>query len=85
MGYEICYEKKPRRGLFRLTAVAFCVFLALVLTCWPRGRQILAGIFFPGNRQVTARALELLAETLGSGAGAMEALEAFCGCVLSGG
>lgn len=84
MGYEINYGKRRRNGLPWLTLGIFCAFLALVCVCWPRGRAVLVGICFPGDGQVTARALGLMAGKLKAGAGAMEALEAFCGCVLAG-
>lgn len=84
MGYEIHYEKPARKRLLWLTVGAFCTFLALAWVFWPQGRTVLAGTLFPGDRQVTAQALALLAGKLKDGAGAMEALEAFCGCVLAG-
>lgn len=85
MGYEIYYGKRERRRLPWLTAGAFAAFLVLVLACWPRGRAVLAGSLFPGDRQVTARALRLLARELKDGEGILEAMEAFCGCVLAAG
>lgn len=85
MGYEIYYGKRERRRLPWLTAGAFAAFLVLVLACWPRGREVLAGTLIPGDRQATARALGLLARELKGGAGVMEAVEAFCGCVLAAG
>lgn len=84
MGYEINYGKQPRKRLPWLTLGAFCTFLMLVWAFWPRGRAVLVGVCFPGDRQATARALGLLAGKLKAGAGVVEALEAFCGCVLAG-
>lgn len=84
MGYEIHYGKRERKRLPWLTVGIFCAFLALVWAFWPQGRAVLVGTFFPGDGQVTARALALLAGKLKDGAGAMAALEAFCGCVLAG-
>lgn len=84
MGYEIHYEKPAGKRLPWLMAGAFSAFLLLVWAFWPQGRAVLVGTFFPGDRQVTARALVLLAGKLKDGAGAMAALEAFCGCVLAG-
>ena len=85
MGYEIYYGKRERRRLPWLTVGAFATFLVLVFACWPRGRTVLAGSLFPGDRQVTVRALGLLARELKGGAGVLEAVEAFCGCVLAAG
>lgn len=84
MGYKIEYGKQERRKLPQLTILAFCLFLLLVCAFWPQGRAVLVETFFPGDRQVTARAVALLVGKLRDGAGAMEALEAFCGCVLAG-
>lgn len=85
MGYEIYYGKREKRRLPWLTVGAFAAFLVLVFAFWPRGRAVLAGTIFSGDRQVTARALELLARELKNGEGILEAVEAFCGCVLAAG
>lgn len=85
MGYEIHYGKRERRRLPWLTAGAFAAFLVLVFACWPRGWEVLAETLFPGDRQVTVRALGLLAGKLRSGEGILEAVEAFCGYVLAAG
>lgn len=83
MGYVIHYGKQEKRQFGRMTTVAFLIFLLLVCTCWPRGRSILMGLLLPGDRETTLQALALLSGELKSGAGVMEALETFCGCIFA--
>ncbi|MDD5863524.1 MAG: hypothetical protein PUD80_02655 [Firmicutes bacterium] len=84
MGYRVAYDtggKKRRQRSRRapvLTAAAFLVFLLLVNGLWPRGRQALRDMVFPGDRTVTAAAWDELTRQLRAGEPVGSAFEAFC-------
>lgn len=90
MGYRVEYEtvRKVRRmeqrttRLPALTAAAFVLFLVLVGSFWPKGKEVLREILIPGDPAVTVAALEDLAEELKTGTELDDALENFCQTVV---
>lgn len=88
MGYRVEYEpmgkvKKWEKGkLSMLTAAFLLAFLLFVNGFWPRGREVLRQIFWPGDGMVTAAALDAFAEELRSGESVGTAVESFCRCVI---
>ena len=84
MGYRVEYDRgrqKRRQGrgrLLVLTAAVFLGFLLLVNGLWPRGRETLQAIVFPGDRAVTAAAWEEMTAKLQAGEPVGSAFEAFC-------
>lgn len=90
MGYRVEYEtvRKVRRmeqktaRLPALTAGAFLLFLILVGSLWPKGKEVLREMLIPGDPAVTVAALEDLAQELETGAELGDALENFCRTVV---
>lgn len=90
MGYRVDYQPvKKVRGVEKRTArlpalIAVCLvlFLLLVNCTWPRGAQVLRGLFFPGDAAATAAALEDFAMELKAGEELPSALESFCRSVI---
>lgn len=80
MGYRIDYA--PKQSLGARTARWFLVFLLLVSLLWPRGRNLLGQVLFPGDRAVTVAALEHMAGELEDGKPLKGALEDFCRSIL---
>lgn len=84
MGYRVEYgrdgqKRKQEKGrLPALTAAFFLVFLLLVNGLWPKGREALRRIVFPGDRVVTVAAWEEMTRQLRSGESVGSAFEAFC-------
>lgn len=93
MAYRITYlPVKKVRGMEKRTARApalgtifFLLFLLLVHSAWPRGREVMQRLIFPGDAAVTAAALEELTGALKSGERLSEALEGFCSSVMENG
>lgn len=91
MGYQVEYEPtgkvhrqddKKQGNLPALTAAFLLAFLLLVNGFWPRGREVLCEIFFPGDAAVTAAALDTFAQELRDGKPVGTAVESFCRCVI---
>ncbi len=86
MGYRIEYppirklrgQERQRSREAALTGLVFLLFLALVCSFWPQGKEFLKGLVFSGNWSVTAGALEDMVTELGEGAPFLQALEGFC-------
>ena len=86
MGYRVVYRpikkirgsEKQKARRTALTALFFLVFLILVNTCWPQGRDFLREVLFPGDSSVAVMALENLADELKAGEGVWDAVENFC-------
>lgn len=92
LGYRVEYGSvKKVRGLEKrfsrvsaLTALCILLFCILVGTFWPKGRDVLRSLVFPGDPVVTAAAFEDMAEQLREGENLSDALHAFCAQVLEG-
>lgn len=84
MGYRIDYGQRKKRGLWPMTAGWFLVFLLLVGAFWPRGREALRNVLFPGDWAVTMAAMEDFAQTLRAGEALGVAVEGFCRTVFNG-
>lgn len=93
MGYRIEYtdggekarslkEKAPSRWL--MTGMFLLVFAILVNCLYPRGKEVLEMIFWPGDKAQTVAALETMTEELGAGKPVGEAIEGFCREILDG-
>lgn len=93
MGYQITYDRdvikkkkmrvhkiKWKRVALSVTAAALVVTLAL-----PAGRLWIRDLILPGDEDVTAAALEGLAEDLSAGEPVGEAVETFCREIIAGG
>ena len=82
MGYRVEYgrdgHKRKKGRLTVLTVSALLAFLLLVNGLWPRGREALRRIVFPGDRAVTAAAWKEMTRQLRSGESVGSAFEAFC-------
>lgn len=85
MGYRVLYPGKSgsrireKRRFYRrvLTVFCFSVFLLLVNFCWPRGREVLRQLLFPGNSVVAVAALNDMAAELSYGESWPDALSGF--------
>ena len=92
MGYRVEYGPvKKVRGMEKrvsggasLIAVCLLLFLVLVSSFWPAGKEMLRKLIFPGDPVVTAAALEDLTESLRSGEDLSDSMAAFCIQVLEG-
>lgn len=86
MGYRVEYEpmekrkveEKKSRRVPALTAAFLLFFFLLVHAFWPRGREVLGEILWPGDAAVTAAALEQFAQELRMGQPLGDAVEGFC-------
>lgn len=90
MGYLIEYDKgmTKKRAIYRKKSGAGRILaLALLLGTMllPAGRTALRNLILPGNEEITAHALEALAEDLKAGDTVGEAVEAFCKEIIHGG
>lgn len=84
MGYRIDYGPGPRRRVSPMVAGWFLLFLLLVGAFWPKGREVLGDVLFPGDWAVTTAAMEDFARTLRSGEELGVAVEGFCRTILKG-
>lgn len=87
MGYRVEYEAMWKIGkrtsgekqrIPGLTAAFLLAFVLLVNGFWPRGREVLREILWPGDTAVTAAALETFAQELREGEPVGAAVESFC-------
>ena len=87
MGYQILYDTeiqnnpytKARKSPFGLmVGSSFLFFLLLVSAFWPRGKDVLQGLIWPGERQMTIHAAECFARELRNGEPFGDAAERFC-------
>lgn len=86
MGYRVDYQpirkvrgaEKRKARVTALTALCLVLFVLLVNSMWPRGAEVLRGMFFPGDAAVTVSALEDLAVELKAGEELTSAFETFC-------
>lgn len=86
MAYRIDYGQPSgakgmprRRGQLGDTiCVALAVFLLLTHFFWPAGRDALAQLLLPGDRESTGRAFSTLVEELQQGQSVGAAVSAFC-------
>lgn len=87
MGYRVVYEPVSKKvPLFRekrfripgMAAVCFLLFLLLVNGIWPRGREVLQKILWPGNGETTLLAAEAFVQELRYGEPIGDAVESFC-------
>lgn len=87
MGYRVEYgsagktsrrKREEKQRLPKLTAAFLLAFLLLVNGFWPRGREMLREILWPGDAVVTAAALEAFAQELREGEPVGMAVESFC-------
>lgn len=86
MGYRIEYQpiNPVRHGHIRrtrvgiLTGLCFLLFLFLVTSFWPQGRDLLRELLIPGDPDVTMMALETFAGELRRGVTFSNAAESFC-------
>lgn len=92
MAYRILYDRegadKPPKGGYRrflLTTCCFLLFLWVVCTFWPEGREILRVTLIPGDPDQTLHAAEVFAQELGSGFCVADATRNFCMAVLAHG
>lgn len=94
MSYRVEYgpagEKEKTAGeaggrLIALTAVCLLTFLILVNVFWPRGRDVLQRILWPGDSEVTQQAVEAFVDELRYGVSIGDAAEGFCLAVLKDG
>jgi len=99
MSYQIIYgrmEAKKRKKRFRIRsnigkkniAVISCglVLLLLVLMLvFPGNISLLRELLLPGDAEITAQALENMAEVIAQGESLQTALEAFCRQIIGGG
>lgn len=92
MGYQILYDSGLRKDpgsnaqkspLGLMAAGAFLTFLLLVTAFWPRGREVLQRLIWPGDRQTTIQAAECFARELHSGEPFWDAAESFCREILT--
>ncbi len=91
MAYRVDYRpvskirraEKRRSVVPALTALCLLLFFVLVHTFWPRGSQVLQGLFFSGDVALTGAALETFAQDLGAGENLYDALYTFCRTILS--
>lgn len=92
MGYRVEYDsvkkvrgvQKRTAGRLAMTGVFFLVFLVLVACFWPEGTAILRDALLPGDRAVTAAALEELARQVSQGTDLSQAVAEFCRDLLAG-
>lgn len=85
MGYRIDYQQisairhgyisRTRAGI--LTGFFFLVFLFLVTSYWPQGRDLLRQLLIPGDPDVTIAALETFAQELQEGTTFSDAAKTF--------
>ena len=87
MGYRVEYESAGKRArssdkpAFRpgtLTAAFLLFFCLLVNACWPRGREVMQAILWPGDPETTQQAVEAFVAELQDGAPLGDAVEGFC-------
>lgn len=88
MAYQIMYDreaKKSRSGRwvvrFILTACFFLIFLRMVSSFWPEGRELLQTLLIPGDPEMTLEAAEVFAQELNSGFSLYDAVRNFCAAV----
>lgn len=92
MGYRIDYDghketESRRSGSSRLAVLMvsfFMLFVFLVASFWPEGREVLVRILIPGSPQTTFRAAETFADEIKNGDSLKDAATAFCQTVLHG-
>ena len=90
MGYRVDYQpirkvrgvQKQKRGIPALAAAFFLLFLLLVNSAWPQGRDALQKLLFSGDMEATSAALEILADELKAGEALDSALQTFCRSVI---
>ena len=86
MGYRIVYGKKEKKII---SPKKICLIItgitALAMLMWPAGRTFVAGVFLPGDADVTASAVRTLVAELKEGQGIGNAVTAFCQEIIAGG
>lgn len=87
MAYKISYGpdiQPPKAAGFRwsrvrpLAAAWFLVFVLLVRTLWPQGRELLRTILLPGDPTITQQAFSVLISDIRQGSDLGQALTVFC-------
>ena len=87
MGYRVVYDsvrQEKRRAkshgarLTGLTAMFLALFLMMVNVYWPKGREVLQEMIWPGDAAVTRQAAEAFVEELRFGEPIGDAVESFC-------
>lgn len=93
MAYRIIYREE---NLFQkmdtlrwdrilgIGTAAFLVFCLLVTSFWPAGREVLREWIYPGDPEITRRALLRLASGLMAGEELGESVAVFCREILNG-
>ena len=86
MSYRIVYEpekcvqqsfKESSSGRI-LTALCFLIFVWLVQSLWPEGREVLTKYLLPGEPALAQAAFSVLLDNLRHGMGMVESLTVFC-------
>lgn len=86
MGYRIVYGKQEKKIIpFKRIGVIAAVIAVSAMLLWPASRSAVAEILLPGDAEITAKALQTMAEELGEGQGIGEAVTAFCQEIIAGG
>lgn len=87
MGYQIVYDSASRQdssdkakksSVGIMAGGAFLLFLLLVSTFWPKGREVLQGVLWPGDMETAVQAAEGFVQELRWGEPFMDAAESFC-------
>lgn len=87
MGYRVVYEPAPKQAAViqerksripGMAAAFFLLFLLLVNGFWPKGRDVLQQILWPGDGETVWNAAESFARNLRCGETFSDAAESFC-------
>lgn len=92
MGYQIVYEPASKKipafykksRIPEMAAACFLLFLLLVNGFWPRGREVVQQIVWPGDREAAVQAAEIFVQELRYGEPFADAVESFCREILQG-
>lgn len=82
MGEDKKWDSGKQGGNAGLIAAFFLAFLLLVNGFWPRGREVLRQLLWPGDWAVTSAAVETFAQGLRAGDSMGTAVESFCRSVI---
>lgn len=94
MGYQVVYEPASKRKqaghsgkslVPGMTAACFLFFLLLVNCFFPRGREVLRQVVWPGDREAALQAAEVFIQELRYGENIDDAVESFCREILGDG